>query len=94
MSRKDHDMTLIIEDVMGETPLDNPKLKAIVEKINSMTGWAAIKNSVTEMLKVCEMNYKLELLGKIVNTFMLTLESYRFPMFGKVSFCIRTFPNR
>ena len=75
MSRKDHDMTLIIEDVMGETPLDNPKLKAIVEKINSMTGWAAIKNSVTEMLKVCEMNYKLELLGKIVNTFMLTLES-------------------
>ena len=38
MSQKDFDkdnMTLIIADVMGETPLNNPKLKKIVDKINS-----------------------------------------------------------
>ena len=72
MSRKDFDkdnMTLIIEDVMGETPLDNPKLKKIVEEINSKIGWGAIKKSVQELLTICETNYKREFLGTINSKF-------------------------
>ena len=51
MARKDfnaNEMKLVIEDVMGETPLDNPKLKQVVEKIDAMTGWKSIKASVKE----------------------------------------------
>ena len=68
MSRKDFDfknMSLVIKDVMGEPPLTNPKLKAIVDEINSMTGWTPIKNSVTELINICDLNYNLELEGKI-----------------------------
>ena len=46
MSRKDFDkdnMRLIIDDVMGETPLDNPKLKKVLAKVDSMIGWKAVK---------------------------------------------------
>jgi hypothetical protein len=66
MNRKEFlsDMTLIIEDVMGETPLDNPKLKSVIEEVNSKIGWGAIKKAIQEMLKLCETNYKRELLGK------------------------------
>ena len=76
MSRKDFDkdnMTLIIEDVMGETPLDNPKLKKIVEEINSMIGWGAIKKSVQELLTLCETNYKREFSGIITLMYLLVL---------------------
>ena len=69
MSRKDFDfknMSLLIKDVMGEAPLNNPKLTAIIEKINSMIGWTPIKNSVKELVNTCDSNYNLELEGKII----------------------------
>ena len=66
MARKNFDtdnMTLIIDDVMGETPLDNPKLKQVVAKVNSMTGWTSVKKSIEELLNLCKTNYVRELEG-------------------------------
>ena len=83
MSRKDFDfnnMSLLIKDVMGEAPLNNPKLKTIIEEINSKIGWTAIKNSVTELVNTCDSNYNLELEGKILgsmNSAFTTLETLR-----------------
>ena len=67
MARQDFDndcMTLIIDDVMGETPLDNPKLKQVVAKINSMIGWASVKKSIAELLTLAKTNYVRELEGQ------------------------------
>lgn len=72
MARKDfnaNEMKLVIEDVMGETPLDNPKLKQVVEKIDAMTGWKSIKASVKELLTICKTNYVRELEGNSQQNF-------------------------
>ncbi len=53
-----------IQDVMGETPLDNPKLKMVLDEINSKIGWKSIKKMVEEILKICETNYLRQLSGK------------------------------
>ena len=67
MAREDFDaskMTLSIEDVVGESPLDNPKLKAILEEFDEKVGWQTIKTSVKELVEICRKNFTLQLMGK------------------------------
>lgn len=74
MAREDFDeknLELIIEDVMGETPLDNPKLKTVLDQLNSKTGWTSVKKSVQELVTVCSTNYKRQLLGEPLLPVML-----------------------
>lgn len=71
---------------MGETPLDNPKLKSVIEEVNSKIGWGAIKKAIQEMLKLCETNYKRELLGKtFIEIHRNVFDCSNFFQFGKPS---------
>lgn len=54
-------MELRIEDVVGEDPLNNPKVKRILGEFNGMTGWTSVKQSVVEFVSVCSKNYQLRL---------------------------------
>ena len=67
MAREDFDaskMTLSIEDVVGESPLDNPKLKAILKEFDEKVGWLKIKASVNQLIEICRKNFTLQLMGK------------------------------
>ncbi|KAJ3016332.1 UNVERIFIED_CONTAM: hypothetical protein HDU68_012270 [Siphonaria sp. JEL0065] len=57
------DMVLLIEDVMGENPVHNPKLKRVLEEFEERIGWDHVKKSVKELVSVCEKNYERELQG-------------------------------
>ena len=73
MGREDFDqnnMFITIEDVMGESPLDNPKLKDVLDEINEKIGWKAIKKSVDQLLETCKKNYELQLSGQKTLPFM------------------------
>ena len=73
MGREDFDpnnMFITVEDVMGESPLDNPKLKDVLNEINEKIGWKAIKKSVEQLLEICKKNYELQLLGLKTLPFM------------------------
>jgi hypothetical protein len=48
----------------GEPPLNNAKLTAIRNEFKSMTGWAKIKRSVEELVRLCDSSYKQQLNGK------------------------------
>ena len=51
---------------MGESPLDNPKLKSVLAEINSKIGWKKIKEAVQEIVSTCETNYERQLTGDFV----------------------------
>ena len=73
IGREDFDpknMFINIKDVMGESPLDNPKLKDVLREINEKIGWKAIKKSVSELLEICKKNYELQLSGHKTLQFM------------------------
>ena len=60
-----------IEDVMGESPLDNPKLQSILKEFEERIGWKSIKKSVKEMLDMAQKNYERQLQGKKTLPIML-----------------------
>nr|XP_012563363.1 unnamed protein product [Hydra vulgaris] len=53
-----------IEDVIAESLLDNPKLKAILKEFDEKTGWKSVKKSVNQLVQICKTNLTLQLLGK------------------------------
>ncbi|KAI8896071.1 hypothetical protein BC833DRAFT_599019, partial [Globomyces pollinis-pini] len=65
MARKDFDgeLCLKIEDIVGENPINNPKLKPIIEEFESKIGWGSIKKTVKEFLELAQKNYRRELDG-------------------------------
>ncbi|KAJ3187506.1 hypothetical protein HDU85_006800 [Gaertneriomyces sp. JEL0708] len=65
MSREGFDCRLKLQvvDVAGENPMDNSKLKLLLEELNEKTGWGTIKQSINELLSVCQKNYERELQG-------------------------------
>ncbi|KAJ3216818.1 hypothetical protein HDU67_008904 [Dinochytrium kinnereticum] len=65
MSRPDFngDLVLRIEDIMGEHPINNPKLKAVLSSFEERIGWGSIKKAVASFVSVCENNYERELKG-------------------------------
>lgn len=61
----EENMELLIEDVIGEDPrLSNEKLERVIAEIDEKIGWKRIKASVDELVKLCGVNYHLELAGK------------------------------
>jgi len=74
MAREDFDSEkkeLIARDVMGELPTNNPKLKAVLNEFDDKVGWKSIKDSVQQLIKICEKNYELQLLGMKTSPVML-----------------------
>ena len=47
-----------------EDPRSNPKLKAVLDKINDKIGWKKIKEAVKDLVTVCGTNYQRELDGQ------------------------------
>ncbi|KAI9096945.1 hypothetical protein DFS34DRAFT_128949 [Phlyctochytrium arcticum] len=66
MAREDFDgiMEITLEDAVGESPNKNPKLQSILEEFERKTGWKSIKETVAQLVTVCEENYNRELAGK------------------------------
>ena len=67
MSRPEFDPTdlvLEIEDVVGENPMHNEKLKRVLDEIHSKIGWRSIKKTVAELVSLCGTNYERELNGQ------------------------------
>ncbi|RHY06073.1 hypothetical protein DYB36_006893 [Aphanomyces astaci] len=67
MSKESFDgdaMHLAMDDVMGEHPLFNPKLKRVLDEIEAKIGWQSIKTSVREFIQLCEKNYERQLAGQ------------------------------
>lgn len=67
MSRKDFDSTnleLQMEDAVGENPIHNSKLKAVLKEFDKMTGWKAVKDKLNNLVDVCGQNYERELKGQ------------------------------
>jgi replication-associated recombination protein RarA len=56
-------LELRIEDVVGESPLNNPKVQRILDELEEKTGWSNIKKSVREFLNLANKNYENELAG-------------------------------
>lgn len=74
MGREDFDekdLVIRIQDVMGESPLNNPKLKEVLHEIDEKIGWSAIKKSVAQMLDLCTKNHEKEMLGQKTLPIML-----------------------
>lgn len=67
----ENDSLIRIEDVMGESPLNNPKLQDVLNEIKEKIGWSVIKNSVAELLDLCTKNYEREMLGQKTLPIML-----------------------
>lgn len=59
----DGTMHLQIEDVIGETPLTNPKLSAILKEFEDMIGWKSVKKSVYELVEQARKNFERSLEG-------------------------------
>jgi replication-associated recombination protein RarA len=58
-------MVLTIEDVIGQDPrLLNEKLKRVMLEIEEKIGWRRVKEQVKELLQLCGVNYRRELLGQ------------------------------
>ncbi|XP_066921713.1 uncharacterized protein [Clytia hemisphaerica] len=67
----ENDSMIRIEDVMGESPLNNPKLQDVLDEIKEKIGWSTIKKSVEELLDLCTKNYEREMLGEKMLPIML-----------------------
>ena len=66
MSRDDfnpHLMTIKIEDVLGVRPTLNPKLQAVIAEVNGKIGWRRVKDSIQELVNLCDTNYEREMNG-------------------------------
>ncbi|ORY39360.1 hypothetical protein BCR33DRAFT_788369 [Rhizoclosmatium globosum] len=59
----DGEPLLILEDVIGESPLQNQKLKNVLAEFEERIGWVQVKKTVNELVSVCEKNYERELNG-------------------------------
>jgi hypothetical protein len=67
MAREDFDSTnleLQMEDAVGENPVNNSKLKAVLKDMERMTGWKAVKGRINDLIKLCGQNYERELKGQ------------------------------
>ena len=74
MGREDfdeNDLAIRIEDVMGESAMNNPKLKDVLNEIGEKIGWTSIKKSVDDLLDICKKNYEREMLGQKTLPIML-----------------------
>ena len=74
INREDFDKNnriIKIEDVMGESPMDNPKLKEALDEIYEKIGWKAIKKSVDQLLEISRKNYEKQILGQKTLPIML-----------------------
>lgn len=62
MAKEDFDgtLTITLEDVAGVHPLQNEKLKSVLQEINDKIGWSAIKKSVNQLIEVVRTNYDRE----------------------------------
>jgi hypothetical protein len=66
MAREDFDGTnleLEMEDAVGENPVNNAKLKSVLNEFEQKTGWTAVKERVRNLVEVCGQNYERELKG-------------------------------
>jgi hypothetical protein len=66
MARDDFDSTdlvLQIEDAVGENPINNKKLEAVLKEFEQKIGWTAVKEQVHNLVNVCSKNYERELKG-------------------------------
>ncbi|KAJ3397278.1 hypothetical protein HDU80_009611, partial [Chytriomyces hyalinus] len=59
----DGDMFLRLEDVVGVSPMKNTKLVQLLGELDQRIGWASVKQTVKELVAVCEANYERELKG-------------------------------
>ncbi|OQR96792.1 hypothetical protein THRCLA_21982 [Thraustotheca clavata] len=65
-SRGDFDTAapeLLFEDIVGDHPQSNPKLRLVLNELDAKIGWASIKKSVNNLIKQCEKNYQRQLSG-------------------------------
>ncbi|KAI8618026.1 hypothetical protein BC830DRAFT_1110771, partial [Chytriomyces sp. MP71] len=65
------DMILHLEDAVGVNPMQNPKLLALLEELDQQIGWHSVKQSVKELVAVCEKNHERELKGLDASTVIL-----------------------
>jgi AAA+ superfamily predicted ATPase len=65
ISRIDFDgvLHLRVEDVVGENPLTNSKVKSCIDEFESKIGWRSVKKAVKELVSQAEQNYKRSLDG-------------------------------
>lgn len=57
VNRDDFDDNLLeISDVIGENPLENPKIDKVKNEIENKIGWKSIKKTVNELIKLCSEN--------------------------------------
>lgn len=66
MARDDFDSTdlvLQIEDAVGENPINNKKLEAVLKDFEQKIGWTAAKEQAHNLVNVCSKNYERELKG-------------------------------
>ena len=67
MARDDFDgcdLELRIEDALGENPIHNKKLHAVVQEIEAKTGWLTVKEQVRNLVNICGQNYEREMQGQ------------------------------
>eukprot|EP00727_Mastigamoeba_balamuthi_P011793 m51a1_g7236 hypothetical protein (1904) ;mRNA; r:85545-94889 len=53
-----------VEDVIGEPPLKNPRIREVLGEIDGKIGWGAVKKSARELVALANTNYELEVAGK------------------------------
>lgn len=56
-------LEILMEDVVGECPANNPKINAILAELEGQIGWKKIKESIYEMVSLAQQNYERELQG-------------------------------
>ena len=67
MARKNFDkknLVILIEDVLGEPPLNNVKVKTLLDELDKIIGWGSAKKAIHELVTLCDANYKRQLLGR------------------------------
>jgi len=62
-SREDYSGETVLKvcDVMGENPFENQKLKRLLQELEQMIGWHAVKKSIKELTDLSQKNYEREL---------------------------------
>ena len=87
-ARPDFDgkMVFLLEDVIGESPLKNQKLKEVLDEVDSKIGWATIKAAIKTLVSLCEKNYDLELKGQPTLPVQLNRLLLGSPGTGKTTF--------
>lgn len=67
MAREDfegQDLELRMEDAVGQNPIHNDKLQAVLTQFDTKTGWLQVKQQVKALVSVCTQNYERELQGQ------------------------------